>query len=83
MGNANAAKAAADFSTSSRADGWDTLFKVNRSFMAHNHIDVGGPSAQRSTHFGLISSKVVNASDPCAMAANVVENRFDDVGEHP
>jgi hypothetical protein len=61
----------------------DTLFKINRSIMAHNPIDVVGPSAQRRTHFDLISSKVVNASDPRAMAANVVENRFDDVGKHP
>jgi hypothetical protein len=53
------------------------------SIMTHNPIDVVGPSAQRSTHFGLIPSKVVNASDPRAMAANVVENRFDDVGQHP
>lgn len=26
---------------------------------------------------------VVNASDPRAMSADVVENRFDDVGKHP
>src|SRR5579859_631027 len=26
---------------------------------------------------------VVNASDPCAVSADVVENRFDGVGKHP
>jgi hypothetical protein len=62
---------------------WRIFFKIDHATMADNSVDMVGPSAQRSTHFGFVPRKIVNAGDSRAMAAYVVENCFDDVGGTP
>jgi hypothetical protein len=62
---------------------WRIFFKIDHATMADNSVDMVGPSAQRSTHFGFVPRKIVNAGDSRAMAAYVVENCFDDAGEPP
>src|SRR5262245_52561917 len=49
----------------------------------HNYRDVVAPALHRVPHFRLILCPIVNPRDPGFMPADMIENRFDYVGQYP
>jgi hypothetical protein len=45
--------------------------------------DLVSPALQRSPHFLCIAGSIINPSNPCTMPADVIEDGFDYVRQHP
>jgi hypothetical protein len=45
-------------------------------------VDVVGPTLERIAHLAFISRAVIDASDACLMARDMVQRDFHDMGQH-